>query len=506
MRDWFTTDPDRFRRYSRDIDEIFFDFSKNRIDDQVLDSLLELARERDVEGLRDRMFSGEAINSTEGRAVLHVALRDASGAYRVGSEDVSSGIRSVNGRMASFVEAIHSGAWTGATGKSIRTIVNIGIGGSHLGPQAAATALAPYGKPDIDVRFVSNVDGHDLEGILAAVNPEETVFLIASKTFTTQETMTNASSARSWITGKLGDDAVSKHFAALSTNTEAVVSFGIDPDNIFEFWDWVGGRFSMWSAIGLSVALAIGWERFSEMLAGAHEMDQHFKHAALEENLPALMALVGVWNINFLGMKNLAILPYDQRLRILPAMLQQLDMESNGKRVGIDGETVDCATAPVVFGESGTNGQHSFHQLLHQGTVVIPADFIVIAEPAHDLGGHQEKLLSHALAQSQALMAGRTLEEADGNPHRVFPGNRPSNTIVLKRLDPSTVGKLIALYEHKVLVQGAIWGINSFDQWGVELGKELAGHLLSEMTGESGTKDKDSSTAGLMETLRSWRS
>jgi len=506
MRDWFATDPARFQRYSRNIDGMLLDFSKNRIDDEVLGSLLELARVRDVEGLRDRMFSGEAVNSTEGRAVLHVALRDPSGAYLVAGEDVSPGIRSVNDRMASFVEAIHSGAWTGATGKRIRTIVNIGIGGSHLGPQAAATALAPYGEPDIDVRFASNVDGHDLEGILAAVNPEETVFLIASKTFTTQETMTNAASARSWIADKLGDDAVAKHFAALSTNTEAVVSFGIDPDNIFEFWDWVGGRFSLWSAIGLSVALAVGWERFSEMLAGAHEMDEHFRQAPLEENLPVLLALVGIWNINFLGMKNLAVLPYDQRLRRLPAMLQQLDMESNGKRVRIDGEFVDCATAPVVFGEAGTNGQHSFHQLLHQGTEVIPADFIVVAEPSHQLGGHQDKLLAHALAQSQALMNGRTLEEAGGNPHRVFPGNRPSNAIILKRLDPRSVGKVIALYEHKVFVQGAIWGINSFDQWGVELGKELAGHLLGEMTGERGAKDKDSSTAGLMETLRSWRS
>jgi len=505
MRDWFASDSARFQRYSRKVDEMVFDFSKNRIDDGVLGSLLDLARDRDIEGLRDRMFSGEAINSTEGRAVLHVALRDPTGAYRVGGEDVSMGIRSVNGRMASFVDAIHSGAWTGATGKRIRTIVSIGIGGSHLGPQAVTTALAPYGKPGIDVRFVSNVDGHDLEGTLSAVTPEETVFLIASKTFTTQETMTNATSARAWIVDKLGDDAVARHFAALSTNTEAVVAFGIDPDNIFEFWDWVGGRYSLWSAIGLSVALAIGWNRFSEMLAGAHEIDEHFRQVPLEDNFPVLMALIGIWNINFLGFKNLAVLPYDQRLRLLPAMLQQLDMESNGKQVRIDGEAVDYATSPVVFGEAGTNGQHSFHQLVHQGTDVIPADFIVVAKPAHSLDGHQDKLLSHALAQSQALMAGRTLEEAGGNPHRVFPGNRPSNTLILKRLDPRSVGKLIALYEHKVFVQGAIWGINSFDQWGVELGKELAGHLLGEMTGESGTKEKDSSTAGLMETLRSWR-
>lgn len=485
---------------------MFFDFSKNGIDDDAFGSLLDLARDRDVEGLRDRMFSGEAINSTEGRAVLHVALRDASGTYRVDGDDVSPGIRAVNGRMASFVEAIHSGTWTGATGKRIRTIVNIGIGGSHLGPQAVATALSPYAHTEIDVRFVSNVDGHDLAGTLAAVNPEETIFLIASKTFTTQETMTNAVSARAWIIDNLGDDAVARHFAALSTNRDAVISFGIDPDNIFEFWDWVGGRYSLWSAIGLSIALAVGWERFSELLAGAHEMDEHFRQAPLEENLPVLMALVGVWNINFLGMKSLSVLPYDQRLRLFPAMLQQLDMESNGKRVGIEGEAVDYPTAPVIFGEAGTNGQHSFHQLLHQGTDVVPADFIVVAEPAHNLGGHQDKLLSHALAQSQALMTGRTLEEADGNPHRVFPGNRPSNTIVLKRLDPRSVGKLIALYEHKVFVQGAIWGINSFDQWGVELGKELAGHLLGEITGERDTKAKDSSTAGLMEVLRSWRS
>jgi glucose-6-phosphate isomerase len=506
MRELFDNDHARFERFSLTHDELLLDYSKNRITDETVGLLIELALARDLDGQRRALFEGAAINTTENRPVLHMALRGRpEDEYRTAEGDVSGQVSDCLRRMGQFVEAVHSGSKTGSTGGRLTDVVNIGIGGSHLGPEMVTAALAPYHHPDISVHFVSNVDGHDLAYTLAALNPETTLFLIASKTFTTQETMTNAHSAHAWLTQALGDEAVADHFVAISTNPDAAVAFGINPEHIFEFWDWVGGRFSLWSSIGLSIALAVGMEHFRGLLSGARQMDLHFKECAFEENLPVLMALVGIWNINFQNLDTLAVLPYDQRLARLPAFLQQLDMESNGKGVHRFGEPANEATGPVVFGEPGTNGQHAFYQLLHQGPKLTPADFIVIAEPDHGLPGHHDQLLANALAQSEALMKGRSLDQADGNPHRVSGGNRPSNTILLRQLDPTNLGKLIALYEHKIFVQGIIWDINSFDQWGVELGKHLAGNILDKIEGGEDTSDLDGSTAGLLNQLEAWR-
>jgi len=506
MRGLFDNDPSRFEKFSLSLDEILFDYSKNRITEKTLNLLLDLARARDLEGQRDAMFTGKAINLTEQRAVLHMALRAGpKSKYQTEEGNVGASVDRVLIRMGQLVDAVHTGSKTGATGKRLTDVINIGIGGSHLGPQMVTTALSPYHHPGIRVHFVSNVDAYDLTETLAGLDPETTLFLIASKTFTTQETMTNAYSARAWVTQALGDDAVADHFVAISTNTAAVSAFGIDCCNMFEFWDWVGGRLSLWSAVGLSIALAVGMEHFYDLLKGARQMDVHFQTAPLEHNIPVIMGLVGIWNVNFHGFDTLAVLPYDQRLTDLPAFLQQLDMESNGKSVTRLGAPVDWATGPVVFGAPGTNGQHAFYQLLHQSPKIIPADFIVVAEPCHGLSGHHEQLLANALAQSEALMQGRTLEEADGNPHRQCSGNRPSNTLLLRQLSPINLGKLIALYEHKVFVQGAIWDINSYDQWGVELGKELASDVLAMIEYGDDYRTANSSTGGLLGQLDTWR-
>jgi len=506
MRDLFAADTMRFEKFSLSHEDMLFDFSKNRITEKTVRLLLDFAHARDLLDYRDAMFAGDAVNITEDRAALHMALRAGpEGRYKIREEEVGSKVTGVLIRVGQFVEAVLSGTKTGTTGKRLTDVVNIGIGGSHLGPKMVTQALAPYCQPGIRVHFVSNVDGFDLAQTLAGLDPETTLFVVASKSFTTQETMTNAHSAHAWLTQALGDDAVTDHFVAISTNRAKVESFGIDPANMFEFWDWVGGRFSLWSAIGLPIALAIGTEGFLNLLKGARQMDEHFRCTPLEKNLPVMMALIGIWNINFLGFDTLAILPYDQRFARLPAFLQQLDMESNGKSVTRNGEPVDTATGPVVFGEPGTNGQHAFYQSLHQGPKISPADFIAIAEPAFELPGHQDQLLANALAHAEALMKGRTFEEAGGNLHRQFSGNRPSNTILLRQLDPYNLGMLIALYEHKIFVQGAIWDINSFDQWGVELGKELAVDILDRLEGNEDCSGLDSSTAGLFTQLESWR-
>ena len=506
MTDFFDADSDRFNRFSTGIPGLLLDYSKNRITEQTLGLLGELAREHNVEGQRDAMFAGAALNSTENRAVLHTALRGSTNPdLQLNGQHVTSDVNGVLARMQAFTGAIHQGDILGATGKRFEDVIAIGIGGSHLGPEMATLALRNPTTDAMNVHFVSNVDGHDVLQVLLELNPETTLVLVASKTFTTQETMTNASTVRGWITDILGADAVAQHFAALSSNKEVVEQFGIENDRLFPFWDWVGGRYSLWSAIGLPIALGVGWQQFEDLLAGAREMDDHFLSAPKAENLPILLALVGIWNINFLGYDTLAVLPYDQRLKRFPAFLQQLDMESNGKAVLHSGDAVRGPTGPVVFGEPGTNGQHAFYQLLHQGPKIIPADFIAIANPGHGLADHHDQLLANVLAQSQALMQGRTLAEADDNPHRVFAGNRPSNTLVLEHLDAHALGRLIALYEHKVFVQGVIWGINSFDQWGVELGKELAGSLLPAVENGTVPEGLDNSTAGLLQTLDEWR-
>jgi len=495
MRDLFAKDADRFKRYSVTMPSLLFDYSKNRITDETLEKLIALAKECDVEGQRAKMFAGEKINVTENRAVLHTALRALkSTRVMVDGEDVSPFIHETLARVCEFAEKIRSGAWTGHTGKPLRHIVNIGIGGSDLGPYMATQALKKYQQDDIAMHYVSNVDPSDLSEKLRLLDPEQTLFIVASKTFATQETMANAAAAKSWLAGKLGADSVAKHFCALSTNADAVKQFGIAAGNMFPFRDWVGGRYSLWSAIGLSTCIAIGADNFKSMLAGALAADEHFKHAPLDRNIPVLMALLGIWYRNFWDSPAYAVLPYDQYLHRFPAFLQQMDMESNGKDVDRDGKSVtDYKTGPVLFGEPGTNGQHAFYQLIHQGTDIIPCDFIGCKESQNPVGNQHELLLNNMLAQAQALMQGRTLAEAGGNPARVFTGNRPSNIFFLDRLDPYALGLLTALYEHKVFVQGAIWNINSYDQYGVELGKELANKMEK---GESA--GLDSSTAGLM--------
>lgn len=521
MRDLFAADPQRFARYSVRVGDMLLDYSKNRITDETLDLLFKLAEERDLETWRARMFAGEKINTTEGRAVLHVALRNrANGPIRVEGRDVMPDVNAVLTQMQAFAEAVRSGAWTGASGARITDVVNIGIGGSDLGPRMVVEALTPYHQEGLRVRFVSNVDASDLIETLKRCRPETTLFLIASKTFTTQETLTNAHTARRWIVEALGEDAVAKHFAAISTNIAGVVEFGIDTVNMFEFWDWVGGRYSLWSAIGLPIAVAIGFDRFAEMLDGAHAMDTHFRTAPLAENMPVILGLLGLWYGTYFDAPAHAVLPYDQYLAQFPAHLQQLDMESNGKRVSRDGRHVPYHTGPVLFGQAGTNGQHSFYQLLHQGTRLIPCDFIAAARSHNPVGDHHDKLLSNFLAQPEALMRGKTEDEVRAEleaagvtgealrqalPHKVFPGNRPTNSILVKTLDPHTLGMLVALYEHKIFVQGVLWNVNSFDQWGVELGKQLAKRILPELAGAAPVESHDCSTNGLINTIKSFR-
>ncbi|HSH30839.1 MAG TPA: glucose-6-phosphate isomerase, partial [Thiohalobacter sp.] len=515
MREAFEADPQRFERFSLRLGEILLDYSKNRITEQTLKLLLDLAHERDLRGWIERMFTGERINFTENRAVLHVALRNRSNRpIEVDGEDVMPAVNAVLARMRAFTEAVRGGDWRGHTGEPIRDVVNIGIGGSDLGPLMVTEALKPWSREGPQLHFVSNVDGSHIAETLRPLRPETTLFVIASKTFTTQETLTNAGTARAWLLEQLGEEAaVAKHFVAVSTNAEKVHEFGIDTAHMFEFWDWVGGRYSLWSAIGLPIALAIGMQRFEQLLEGAHAMDEHFRTAPPEANLPVILGLLGIWYINFFGAETHALLPYDQYLHRFPAYFQQGDMESNGKRVNRDAEPVDHATGPVIWGEPGTNGQHAFYQLIHQGTRLIPADFLAAAEPANPLGPHHRILLSNFFAQTEALMRGRSEAEARAAleaqglsgealerllPHRVFPGNRPTNSLLYRRLDPRTLGSLIALYEHKIFVQGVVWNINSFDQWGVELGKQLAGSILPELEGPEPVAAHDASTNGLI--------
>ncbi len=521
LRDLFADDPGRFERFSLRLDDLLLDYSKNLILPETVEKLLALARAADVEGGRDAMFAGEKINATEGRAVLHTALRNRSERpVLVDGHDVMGDVREVLEAMGGFAEAVRDGSIGGATGERFTDVVNIGIGGSDLGPAMVTRALSPYGRENLRSHFVSNVDGAHLSDTLQGLDPRRTLFLVASKTFTTQETMTNARSARSWLVAALGEEAVADHFAAISTNLEAVAHFGIAESRIFGFWDWVGGRYSVWSAIGLPVMIAVGPDRFGVFLQGGYEMDEHFRSAPLAGNLPVILALLGVWYRDVWGFGSHAVLPYDQRLERFAAYLQQLDMESNGKGVTLTGHPVAEATGPVVWGEPGTNGQHAFYQLLHQGSDVVPCDFLVAAEPHEQLGDHHALLIANCLAQSEALMRGKTAEEARAEleaagmeesrlkallPHKVFPGNRPSNTLLYRKLCPRTLGRLIALYEHKVFVQGRIWGINSFDQWGVELGKQLAGEILPMVKEEAAAEGRDSSTVGLLQTLAKLR-
>lgn len=514
LRQLFADDPQRASRYSLDAAGLHLDYSKNRITDGTLGLLLDLAAQQDLPGWRARLLGGAVVNNTEGRAALHTALRAGPDAVSMtGGVDVGPAVQAVLQRMAAFAIAVRDGAWTGWRGGAITDVVNIGIGGSDLGPAMAAQALGPYLHPEIALHFVSNVDGTHLGETLEWLDPETTLFVIASKTFTTQETLANAHSARRWfLEGGATEADIARHFVAVSTNGAEVAKFGIDTANMFGFWDWVGGRYSLWSAIGLSLMIGIGPERFTELLAGARAMDQHFAAAPLAANMPVILGLLGVWNGNFLGARAHAVLPYDQSLARFPAYLQQLDMESNGKSVDRDGRPVDYQTGPVIFGEPGTNGQHAFYQLIHQGTHLIPCDFIAPVKSHYPLGDHHRLLLSNVLAQSKALMLGRTAEEVGAEmtaagkspddiarlaPHRVFPGDRPSNTILFDKLNPATLGALVALYEHKVFVQSVIWNINPFDQWGVELGKQLAGPVLRDLGGAPGD-GHDASTAALI--------
>lgn len=506
LRDIFAADPERGPKMSMSVHDISIDYSKNIVNDEIMTQLFALARSSNLVRTRDAMFNGEKINTTENRAVLHTALRNTSNQPVVlDGDDVMPEIRTVLAQMKEFSDTLRSGSWLGHTGKPIRHVVNIGIGGSDLGPVMAVEALRFYSSADIAVHFISNIDADQFYEVTKGLNPEETLFIIASKTFTTDETMTNAHTARSWIIDALKDEAATaRHFVAVSTNEVAVKEFGIDTDNMFIFWDWVGGRYSLTSAIGLPIMIAIGSERFHEMLDGFHVMDEHFRTAPLEENAPVILALLGIWNTNFLGAETQAILPYSQYLHRLPAYLQQADMESNGKSVTKEGAAVDCATGPIIWGEAGTNGQHAFYQLIHQGTHLIPADFIGFIEKLQGSDEHHQKLSANLLAQTKALAFGKTVDEvrAEGVdetliPHKVFKGNIPTNTILLSKLTPHTLGQLIAIYEHKIFVQGIIWDINSFDQWGVELGKILAKDIYSELKNGSAHGD-DSSTNTLL--------
>ena len=523
MREMFEQDPERAERYWLQVGGLTLDYSKNRINDETMSLLFELAREAGVPERMQQMFHGEKINTTENRAVLHVALRNRTNApIVVDGEDVMPKVNHVLQRMGEFAHEVRSGSWLGYTNQVITDVVNIGIGGSDLGPLMMCTALKPFGHPRLNMHFVSNVDGSQLRDVLSKVHPETTLFIIASKTFTTQETLTNALTARKWFLDHAGDEsAVAKHFVAVSTNQKAVAEFGIDTANMFEFWDWVGGRYSLWSAIGLSIALSIGFENFEALLSGAHEMDKHFRNAPLAQNIPTTLALVGLWNTNFLGAQTEAILPYDQYLHRFAAYFQQGNMESNGKYVGRDGKVIDSyQTGPIIWGEPGTNGQHAFYQLIHQGTTLIPCDFIAPAQSHNPLSDHHNKLLSNFFAQTEALAFGKTKEQVEAEflnagktlvevkdivPFKVFTGNKPTNSILLQKITPFTLGALIAMYEHKIFVQGVLFNIYSFDQWGVELGKQLANRILPELVNNETVESHDSSTNGLINQFKAWR-
>jgi glucose-6-phosphate isomerase len=522
MKRLFAEDPQRFSRFSIRFEDILVDYSKNRITAETLALLLELAESCGLKEAIARMFNGDRINETENRAVLHTALRNRADTPVIADgENVMPEVNSVLAQMKSFADRVRSGTWEGFTGKRITDLVNIGIGGSDLGPVMVTESLRPYGTPDLRVHFVSNVDGTHIVETLKQLSPETTLFMIASKTFTTQETMTNAFSAREWFLTKAGDPAhIAKHFVAISTNTAKVREFGILPENMFVFWDWVGGRYSLWSAIGLSIACYIGFERFEELLTGAWEMDRHFRETPFNDNIPVILGLLGIWYTNFFGAETEAILPYDQYMHRFSAYFQQGNMESNGKSVGRDGRRVNYHTGPVIWGEPGTNGQHAFYQLIHQGTRLIPADFLAPAVSHNPLGIHHSILLSNFFAQTEALMNGKTAEEAAAElrsegkseedirrltPHKVFEGNRPTNSILFRKLTPRALGSLIAMYEHKIFVQGIIWNIFSFDQWGVELGKQLAGRILPELKDDSRISSHDASTNGLINTYKEMR-
>jgi glucose-6-phosphate isomerase len=518
----FQEEADRFETFSINAAGIFLDFSKNILTKETFSLLLNLAQERDVKNWIEKMFSGEKINITENRAVLHTALRNRSDEpILLDGKDVMPEIKKVLNKIRVFSEKVRSGSWKGYTGKKITDIVNIGIGGSNLGPAMAVEALTPYTDPNLNFHFVSNVDGTHIAETVKTLNPETTLFIIASKTFTTLETMTNAKTARNWFLGHAKDETfIAKHFVAVSTNKTSVEAFGIDSQNMFEFWDWVGGRYSLWSAIGLSIVIAIGMDQFEEFLSGAHEMDNHFRTADFENNIPIVLALVGILYNNFFGFETHALLPYDQYLRRLAAYVQQLDMESNGKHICKDGTQSKAATGPIIWGEPGTDGQHAFYQLIHQGTKLIPADFLAPANSHNPIGNHHQLLLANFFAQTEALMNGKTIEQVkeelknsgldeekinEISPHKVFEGNRPSNSIMFKQLDPKTLGALIAMYEHKVFVQGIIWNICSFDQWGVELGKQLASRIIPELKGPEDITSHDPSTNNLINYYKKMR-
>nr|WP_293835107.1 glucose-6-phosphate isomerase [uncultured Arsenicibacter sp.] len=522
LRDLFAGNQERFAQFSLRFEDMLVDFSKNRITAETHTLLVQLAEQAGLSEAIGKMFGGDAINATEGRAVLHVALRNRSDRpILVDGKDVMPDVNAVLAQMKTFTERIASGDWKGYTGKAITDIVNIGIGGSDLGPVMVTEALKPYALPNLNVHYVSNVDGVHIYETLQTVNPETTLFMIASKTFTTQETMANAHSARSWFLEKAGDEsAVAKHFVAISTNKKEVEKFGIDPENMFGFWDWVGGRYSLWSAIGLSIACYIGFDNFIELLDGAHAMDEHFRTASFEQNIPVTLALLGIWYNNFFGAQSQAILPYDQYMHRFAAYFQQGDMESNGKSVDRDGNPVDYQTGPIIWGEPGTNGQHAFYQLIHQGTKLIPCDFIAPAVSHRPIGEHHKLLLSNFFAQTEALMNGKTEEEAAYElkkagkspdeiaflaPFKAFSGNRPTNSILLKKITPRSLGSLIAMYEHKIFTQGVIWNIFSFDQWGVELGKQLANRIVPELETDETISSHDSSTNGLINFYKQMR-
>ncbi len=515
MRELFASDPQRFATFSLQVGDVLFDYSKNRVTQRTMQLLCDLARQAGLQAKIEAMVTGQKYNNTENRAVLHVALRNRSNRpILVDGTDVMPEVNAVLAKMRTFSEAVRSGAWTGYTGKPIADIVNIGIGGSDLGPKMVCEALKPYGQAGLRVHFVSNVDSTDLVETLKTVDPETVLFLVASKTFTTQETMANAHSARDWFLATAHDEAaVARHFVAMSTNAKEVAAFGIDTANMFEFWDWVGGRYSLWSAVGLSIALYLGIDNFEALLAGAHEVDEHFRTTPFETNVPVVMGLLGLWYNNFFDAQSHAILPYDQYLMHFSAYFQQGDMESNGKRVTRQGQAIDYQTGPIIWGQPGTNGQHAFYQLIHQGTKLIPCDFLAAAQSQNPLGDHHTLLLSNYFAQTEALMKGRTPDEAraelvkEGHTGatlemlvaaKTFPGNRPTNSFLYPKLTPATLGALIALYEHKIFTQGAIWDVNSFDQWGVELGKQLAKVILPELRGDEQVESHDSSTNGLI--------
>lgn len=522
MREMFRQDPRRFDKFSLKLDGLLLDYSKNIVTEKTLALLIDMARQAELGHWRDRQFDGEKINTSEARAVLHTALRSPRDhAVLVDGKNVIPDVHRVLDHIRRYSDAIRSGSTLGHTGKKIRHLVNIGIGGSALGPLMACEALKPYGSGDLTAHFVSNVDATDIAETLKKLDPETTLFIISSKTFTTQETLANARTARAWLVGHLGtEDAVAKHFAAVSTNLAETSKFGIHPENVFEFWDWVGGRYSLWSAIGLPIALYIGMDNFERLLAGGHRMDEHFRSAPLEQNMPVILGMLGIWYGNFFGAGSYAILPYDQYMHRFPAYLQQLEMESNGKRVDRAGDPVDYDTHFTVWGEPGTNGQHSFYQLIHQGTRMVPTDFLAPLNSHNPIGEHHTMLISNCFAQTEALMLGKTEEEARAEllaqgltgdalesllPYKVFPGNRPSNTLLFDKLDPYTLGMLIALYEQKIFVQSVVWNINAFDQWGVEFGKQLANKLLPELRGKETVTSHDSSTNNLINLYRNGR-